>query len=349
VLEESAPLAKHRGVFHALFAGFPLVIERRTRAAAPHTLEPMIGLVTFGSRPCTSVPDSPEQPGDTLFSVRTYRAEAVAEPFLGYRIWCDAVRTAITDAGEAEAIPPVLVEELRRLYGLGCRHVLLLAHRYGGRRIGGSIRYQLHDQGRTLAALAAEYPDLCIYPLVRDAFPATRLRRRDMASEDAFEILAPDEHLVGSTMLGDDLRHDYTPVYSLATLHVVGEAAKPQSGVCTYFLLREHAAGSVEQMARLRANLLLTSGATAGLRDDLIAVLRGVHYLEAEGPPSHDRCFQPVLDPYRWLSPESHGHAGEVVVRTSRRRAGTVVLSLPAVLEHVATALHGAGGGAARA
>jgi hypothetical protein len=283
-----------------------------------------------------------------LFTLRTYRAQAVthqfsseSEPGHAYRVWCDAVRIEVREAQAGEAVPPTVVEELRRLYDLGCRHVLLLAHRYGERRVGGSVRYRLHDPANTLAALATQLPDLSVYPLVRDTFPATRMRSRRATSEDAFEILAPDEHLAGPDGVGE-LRHDYTPVYSLATLHVIGEARKPQSGVCTYFLLREQGGGSIERTERIRANLLLGEGgsSTAGLRGDLVAVLRGLHYLEAERAPSREHFFQPVLDPYRWLSPETHGHAGEIVVRTSRRRAGTVVLSLPAMLEHVARAMH---------
>jgi hypothetical protein len=179
---------------------------------------------------------------------------------------------------------------------------------------------------------------VAVLAVVRDTFPATRMRGRELQYEDGFEILAPDEHLAANVP-GAELRHDYTPFYSLATMHVIGEAFKPQSGVCTYFLLRAGQGGSIEQAERLRANLLLTDGTISGLRGDLIALLRGLHYLEAERPPTRDRYFQPVLDPYTWLSPESHGHAGEVVVRTSRRRAGTVVLSLPAVLEHVSRAM----------
>jgi len=337
VLEEAMSADKSRGVFHALFAGFPLVIERR--APASHAMEQTLGLVTFGSRPCTSTPDAPEQPGDNLFNVRTYLAESVDDPFLGFRIRCDAVCTEVREAREGEAVPPTVAEEIRRLYGLGCRHILLLAHRYGGRHVGGSMRYRLHDRANTLAALTASCPELYVYPIVRDAFPATRMRMRDTSAEDAFEILAPDEHLSPGAP-GDELRRDYTPVYSLATMYVVGEASRPQSGVCTYFLLRENEPTSIEQAERMRANLLITEGAMAGVRGDLIALLRGLHYLEAERPPTRDGYFQPVLDPYSWLAPDSHGNAGEVVVRSSRRRAGTVVLSLPAVLEHVSRAIH---------
>jgi hypothetical protein len=337
VLEEAMSTDKRRGAFHALFAGFPVVIERR--APADHLREPTLGLVTFGSRPCTSTPDTPEQPGDNLFDVRTYLAESVDAPFSGYRIRCDAAFTEVRESREGEEVPPSVPEEIRRLYAMGCRHILLLAHRYRGRHIGGSMRYRLHDRDNTLAALTGSSPDLYIYPIVRDAFPATRMRLRDSSAEDAFEILAPDEHLSPGT-LGEELHRDYTPVYSLATMYAVGEASRPQSGVCTYFLLRDSQPSSIEQAERLRANLLITNGAMSGLRGDLIALLRGLHYLEAERPPTRDGFVQPVLDPYSWLSPDSYGNAGEVVVRTSRRRAGAVLLSLPAVLEHVSRALH---------
>src|SRR5207247_1970110 len=110
---------KSRGAFYALFAGLPLLVERR--APKDHVMEPAIALVTFGSRPCTSMPDAPEQPVDNLFNVRTYFAQAVTEPFTGYRIWCDAVRTEIREARDGETVPPTVSEEIRRLYGLGCR------------------------------------------------------------------------------------------------------------------------------------------------------------------------------------------------------------------------------------
>jgi hypothetical protein len=47
----------------------------------------------------------------------------------------------------------------------------------------------------------------------------------------------------------------------------------------------------------------------------------------------------PVLDPFGWVDPKKRAAAGEVQVM-SRRRAGTVLLSLPAVLAHVTKVLH---------
>jgi hypothetical protein len=63
--------------------------------------------------------------------------------------------------------------------------------------------------------------------------------------------------------------------------------------------------------------------------------LRGLHFLHAERAVG-----KPVLDPYDWINPATIGGAGEFKVVTSRRKGG-IVLSLPAVLTHVATVLRG--------
>lgn len=336
VLDAPAPSTeKRRGLYGALFAGFPLVIERRGGGE----LEPAIGLLTFAARPCNDHPDHAHRPGASLVTARTYLATATARPYRGYQLRCDVSLLEIREDGDAEELPATVIAEIRRLYETrGCRHILLLAHRYGTRRIGRlAPRVRPPDHPRLLADLADAYPDLYLYPLVRDTFPVTRLRQRGL-DEDAFEILQLDEHLQAASEEVRALRHAYTPVYSLATLHVVGEAGKPQSGVCTYFLLRDSGAGPAEHAEQIRANLLLS---TSPVRPDLVAVLRGVHYLEAERPVTAAGTVQPVLDPYAWMLPETVGHAGEIVVRTSRRRAGAVVVSLPAVLETAARVLHG--------
>jgi len=146
--------------------------------------------------------------------------------------------------------------------------------------------------------------------------------------------------MLDHTEEGRTLRHNYTPVYSLATLHVVGgrgaESDKPQSGFCTYFLLRDNVA-PVELLTRLEFNLLNSNSA---VRSSLISVLRSIHYIEAEraiGPKS----VQPVLDPYDWMAPTNTGKVGEVTVFDSTRMAhGSVSLSLTALLHLVSRVLH---------
>jgi hypothetical protein len=326
---------KEQGAYAALWAGFPL------RIAQPVGERPTIGVISFAARPANDQPDLPDLVGQMLVLARTYLATPTESPFRGYEMQCAASRTEIIEPDES--LPPSVDAEIARLYEDNqCRHIILLQHRFGQRRVGGHAAHsRLRHQDRLLAELAPHYPDAVVYPLVRDTFAATRLRSRRISTEDAFEILRPDEHvMLDNTEEGRILRRNYTPVYSLATLHVVGgpgaEADKPQSGFCTYFLLRDNQA-PVEVLARLESNLLLS---TSSVRQSLISVLRSIHYLEAErafGPKS----VQPVLDPYDWMAPTNTGKVGEVTVFESTRAShGSVSLSLTAILHHISGVLH---------
>jgi hypothetical protein len=325
---------KEQGAYAALFAGFPL------RIAQPEKERPPIGLISFAARPVNDHPDLTDVPGQQLVLARTYLATPAESPFHGYEVCCSASRTELIEPDES--LPPSVDAEISRLYTEEeCRHIILLQHRFGQRRVGSQAAHsRLRHQDRLLGELALRYPEAVIYPLVRDTFAATRLRSRKISTEDAFEILLPDEHVDDTTEERRALRRNYTPVYSLATLHIVGgveaESDKPQSGFCTYFLLRDSLA-PVEVIARLEANLLPS---TSPLRQSLIAVLRSIHYLEAEraiGP----RSVQPVLDPYDWMAPNNTGKVGEVTVFESTRTAhGTVSLSLTALLHLVSKVLH---------
>jgi hypothetical protein len=325
---------KDRGAYAAMFAGFPL------RIGQPEKERPIVGVISFAARPVNDHPDLPDVPGQQLVLARTYLARPADTPFRGYEVCCSTSRTEIIEPDES--LPPMVDAEISRLYAEEqCRHIILLQHRFGQRRVGSHAAHsRLRHQDRLLGELAPRYPDAVIYPLVRDTFAATRLRSRKIGTEDAFEILRPDEHVIDTTEEGRILRRNYTPVYSLATLHIVGGAGaeldKPQSGFCTYFLLRDNLA-PVEVVERLGANLLLS---TSSVRESLIAVLRSIHYLEAErsiGP----KFVQPVLDPYDWMAPTNTGKVGEVTVFESTRTAhGSVSLSLTALLHLVSKVLH---------
>jgi hypothetical protein len=327
---------KEQGAYAALWAGFPL------RIAQPAGDRPTIGVISFAARPANDHPDLPDLAGQMLVLARTYLATPTESPYRGYEMRCVATRTEIIEPDES--LPPSIDAEIARLYeDNACRHIILLQHRFGQRRVGGHAAHsRLRHQDRLLAELAPRFPDAVMYPLVRDTFAATRLRSRRISTEDAFEILRPDEHvMLDDTEEGRILRRNYTPIYSLATLHVVGgtgaESDKPQSGFCTYFLLRDNLA-PVEVLTRLESNLLLS---TSSVRQSLISVLRSIHYLEAEraiGPKS----VQPVLDPYDWMAPTNTGKVGEVTVFESTRSAhGSVSLSLTALLHLVSRVLHG--------
>lgn len=329
---------KEQGAFAALFAGFPLQISL---AQSSRGERPRVGVITYAARPCGEHPDFPDARGRALVLSRTYLASPIESPFAGYDVRTLGSRTEV--ANPTVALPETVAEELERLYAEGCRHVILIGHRFGQRRVGsGAAHPRLRDQGETLSQLAESHPDLTVYPLVRDVFDATRLRQRER--EDAFEILRASDHVAGSGQpLSEEqvrLRRRYEPVYSLATLHVVGGQAafigKPQSGFCTYFLLRDVGMAPTEVRVRLEGNLL---GDESLVRPSLIGVLRSLHYLEAERAMGGH--VQPVLDPFDWLMPESAGKVGEVLaLPPSRRRRGSVGLSLTALLDRTSRIAH---------
>jgi hypothetical protein len=125
---------------------------------------------------------------------------------------------------------------------------------------------------------------------------------------------------------------------TFATLAIVGndDAARPQSGFCTYFWDADYQVKNSEWRERVRSNLL---GSSNGVRECLLNVLRGLHFLEAEKQPEGG-VFKPVLDPFGWVQPSSNDAAGEIEVLPSSRRKGNVLLSLPALLSHVTDSLH---------
>jgi hypothetical protein len=334
--DEEEDRYKRRGAFAALFAGFPLQFSQ------PRGERPPVGVITFAARPCNEHPDLPAAQGLALVLARSYLAAPIDSPFGGYDVRNLGNRTELCDP--SGALPDTVAEEIERLYTRGCRHVILISHRFGRRRVGsGAAHPRLLEQGETLARLTQSHPDLTLYPLFRDVFHATRLRQRDRHREDAFEILRVSDHAAGIAFaLAEEqarLRRRYEPVYSLATLHVVGgeDAAtlKPQSGFCTYFLLRDGGAMPAEVRVRIEGNLL---GDDSPVRSSLLAVLRSLHYLEAERATGGH--VQPVLDPFDWMSPETVGKVGEVLaLPPSRRRGGSVGLSLTALLDRTSRTL----------
>lgn len=336
---ESTRRYRIRGTFAALLSAFPLHIQT---SQLPQ-LGP-IGVVTFATRPCDRDPEALDATHEGfVFLGRTYVARPTPHPVAGFDLDPDQHITEVDFGQDSFDKPKVVLERISRLYELGCRHIIYLAHRYGGRHIGRSaLRHRHHENPIFLSQVATRFPDLVLYPLVRDVFPATRLRQRER-DEDAFEVLRPAEHL--DEYVRDDaadLRTGFVPFYTLATLSVVGQEEKrPQSGFATYFLLHDAQLSAMEWVARAYANL---ADPNSAVRDEIIAVLRGLHYIEAEKEAIRvdGRAYvRPVLDPYAYMHPDTIAGAGELIIRPpSRRRAGQTLLSLPAVLARVSSVLH---------
>ncbi len=322
---------KDRGTAFALSSAFPLVLGTGS--------VPVVGkvaMVVYATRPCDEHPDIKDADG-YVFRAKTYLAEAVGSPFPGYRLRFERMQSHVVENRDAFRSPQLIVEEVSRLHGLGYEHVVLLSSHFGNRRINRSAqRHSPHTQTTFLNEVATNFPDVSLYMLRRDVFPATRLHNRARA-ESAFEAVRLSDHNDFVIMQGEGVVKQLVPAFTLGTLAVVGNdnAARPQSGFCTYFLDTDYQVHNAEWRERVRSNIMSNSG----VRQCLLTVLRGLHFLESEKQPEGG-LFKPVLDPFGWVQPSSSGAAGEIQVVPSSRRKGDVLLSLPALLSHVTDALH---------
>ncbi len=317
---------KNRGALAALQAGQPLCV--------PHegSLD-RVAVVSYVTRPCDTHPNYPDADG-YLFVSRTYFADSRnAQTTL--RV--GRMLSRFVESREDFSLPHLILEEIARLRQLGYRHILLLSHHFGNRRIGRAAeRHSPHSRLPFLDEAAKRFPDVHLYPLRRDVFAATRLRKRDL-QESAFEVLRYDAHQNMYRDGATEILRSLLPVYTFATLHVVDEAGKPQSGFCTYFFDAEHRLSDFNLREATRANILGT-GEAEETRRSLISVLRAIHFMESEKPAEKNRLL-PVLDPFAWATPNRTAAAGELKV-VSRRGRRSILLSIPALLAHVTRVLH---------
>ncbi len=326
---------KDRGAAFALSSAFPLVLGTQSKPFIEK-----IAVVVYATRPCDDHPAIKDADG-FVFRAKTYLAEAVEQPYPGYRLSFERMQSHVVESRDAFRSSQLIVEEVSRLHGLGYEHVVLISNHYGNRRINRSAqRHSPHTQTTFLDKVATNFPDVSLYMLRRDVFPATRLHKRSRA-ESAFEVIRLSDHNEFAIMQGEGVVKQLIPAFTFGTLAVVGndDAARPQSGFCTYFLDTDYQVRNTEWRERVRSNIMSTSR----VRECLLTVLRGLHFLESEKQPEGG-IFKPVLDPFNWVQPTTTGAAGEVQVSPPSRRRGDVLLSLPALLSHVTAALHRGGG-----
>lgn len=327
----STPWVKS-GTFDALVSAFPLVIQTDRSPDIKR-----IGLISYATRPADEIPGLDPDDRNTLFLTQSYIASAVNQPLSGYELRAERTQSDIVASPEELQKQRIIREEIAYLKRQGCQHIILLSHSYGSRHFN---RTSDHNSALAPANFLEEvfqtFPDLTIYPLLRDVFPATRFRKRK-TGETAFEIASAGDH---STFLRDiDMEQvrDIIPVYTFATLHVVEEDKRPQSGFCMYFLVSDQRVTNINWTERARQHLLDPQGQSPE-HSCLLTVLRGLHFLEAERGVKNGQLI-PVLDPFIWISPTTKEAAGEVEIFHSRRR-GRVHLAYPAILTHIAQVLH---------
>ena len=317
---------KRRGALQALLGGQPM------RFAMEGALD-KVALLTYSTRPCDSHPAHPDADG-YLFLSRTYTAERGEG---GAVLRMRGMRSRLVESRKDFKNPQPILEELARLRHDGFAHVMLLSHHFGNRHIGRAAeRHAPHGTLEFVDEAMRRFPEMSLYTIRRDVFPATRMRRRD-ASESGFEVQSFKEHEAMYTGM-PDIQRSVMPIYTFATLAVVGdEVQRPQSGFCTYFYDSERRVTNVEAAKTAEMNVL-GIGQSVDVRKSLISVLRALHFMESEKPWAK-AVLLPVLDPFDWVSPPRTAAVGEVEVM-SRRNSRSVLLSIPAVLAHVTKVLH---------
>lgn len=317
---------KKRGALHALLGSQPVKFKM------PGELQ-KVALVTYVTRPCDLHPSHADADG-FLFVSRTYKAVTEnGQATLRF----DQMQSRLVDTRKDFKTPQLILEEIRRLEEDGFQHIMLLSHHYGNRHIGRAAeRHSPHGTLEFLDDAAKRFPGVFLYTLRRDVFPATRLHRR-ASHESAFEVVSFKAHQAMYDDIAPDVLRSLMPIYTFATLAVVGEESRPQSGFCTYFFDVEQRVSDMQLSETIRQNIL-GIGAGSGVRQSLVAVLRGIHFMESE-KPSDKYNLLPVLDPFDWATPTTTAAAGEVEIM-SRRGGRSVLLSVPAVLAHVTKVLH---------
>lgn len=324
---EGAMRWKRKGALSALLGGQALQFQMEG------ALE-KVALVTYVTRPCDSHPMHADADG-YLFLSRTYVADKTDK---GTVLRVERMRSRLVESSKDFKNPQPILEEIARLRKDGFTHVMLLSHHFGNRHIGRAAeRNAPHGTLEFLDEAVQRFPEMNLYTLRRDVFPATRLRKRQ-ASESGFEVVNFKDHQEMYDSMSRDVLRSLMPVYTFATLAVVGdESERPQSGFCTYFFDVEQRISNVEVRETVRQNILGV-GQFGEVRKSLISVLRAVHFMESE-KPAVKSVLLPVLDPFDWANPTKTSATGEVEIM-SRRGGRSVLLSLQAVLAHVTKVLH---------
>lgn len=316
------------GAIAALQGGYPI------RFSDPGSLE-KVAVLAYATRPCDKHPQHPDADG-YLFICRTYCADLIGDI---RELRVDHMQSRLVESRKDFGEPHLVMEEVARLQEKGYSHIILLSHHYGNRNIGRAAeRNAPHATKEFLEAASSKFPETFLYSLRRNVFPATRLRTRGN-EESAFEAstFTEQRHRYERFEFDRGLLRGFQPAYTFATLAVVSESGRPQSGFCTYFF-DDPNLSNLEWRDGVRQNILGTTPSGKVVQESLLKVLRGIHFLEAE-KVAHKSVAVPVLDPYGWASPSGKENAGELKVMGSRRK-GEVLLSFPAVLANVAKILH---------
>lgn len=323
----------NKGASSAVLSGFPLVMKTDADNALVSKFDP-IGVLNYATRPCNQYEDSSK----TLFLMtsKSYTASFQADPCHSMILEEGPSRLNILQENQFDN-PKYIFEEIARLERIGCKSIILLWHHHGGWRIGRTAeRHAVHSKPDFIERAAQRFPDLTLYLLRRDFFPAIRISGQSKQPE-AFEVQRVSDHSSFQTRNKIGAGREIIPFYTFATLFVVAkEQERPQSGFCTYYLEFDSRLSSVEWAEKARTTII-DPDKSSKLRPAIITALRGLHYLHSE-KPVFNYCIQPKLYPHDWINPQSIGGVGEMHAIKGPGKPN-VIISFPAVLSRVSSVL----------
>lgn len=322
---------KKKGIIKALLASHPLLVERQGSLSK-------VAVIVYVTRPADVFPNMATDKQGYIFVSRTFTADAQDSQKMLVRV--DNMRTHLINKAEDFDQPPIL-NEIARLSELGYQDIVLISHHVHGRKIGRTASRHINHLSKAFLEQANQkFENVNLYPLIREEFSAIRIKKRQ--EESAFEAVGIDNHQALFKDYSLINRRELTPLYTFATLHVIGNNEKdkrPQSGFSTYFFNYDSRIKTNKQKAEIiRANALGLSNTDTGVRDTIVSILRSIHILECEKSIGKE-VLLPVLDPYSWVKPKDIVKNGEVLIMSSKRK-GKTQLSLPAVLSHISSVLH---------
>lgn len=332
-----------KGFTNALLAGHSLTIPKEGALDK-------IAVIVYVTRPADTFPvaqnntnridnlPTTQNNQGYLFTSKTFIADTQADNTMLVSV--DNMRTHLIEREEDFDKPPIL-KEIARLSDLGYKDIVLISHHVNSRKIGRTAnRHTTHLSQRFLEQSYLKFPDVNLYPLIREEFSAITITRRSN-DKSGFEVIGLNNH----QSLFDDYsfngKRELLPIYSFATLHTVGGQkildSRPQNGFSTYFFNSDARVDVDKQKAEtIRANIL--GSASTDIQNAIVAVLRSLHFLECEKSVSSS-VLLPVLDPFIWVRPPSIEKNGETLIMASKRK-GKTQLSLTAILSHVSAILH---------
>lgn len=323
--EQALQRWRTKGAYQALVGGHPI----RYPVEGPCE---KVALIVYSIRPCDDHPQFADQKKHLLccMSYTATKTGGVME------LKAEKMDVSAVNDVDKSIDRSFIFLEIKRLYEQGYRDIVVLSNQFGSRRIGGTAERHSHLSREFFNRTDTDVPDANIYSLRREVFPATRIRKRS-SHESAFEVHDYSGHQALCDNQGNMAKRSLMPIYTFATLNVVGEDLHPQSGFCTYFFDSETRVADISKRERVRQNILGDSSGKSA-RASILSMLRGVHFMESQKPTSKG-ILLPVLDPYSWATPGNAAHAGEVVALTSRRN-GEVSVSILGMLSAVADILH---------